>query len=137
MPVDAGDTGESAVPERARIMAEKSLAVRRDRGDIWGMALSHTVLALLAETVSDWDDAGLHHRHSLLLRRKLGTDMDGVVDCLAGLGRVERHRHRPRAALDYYTEAVDVLDSVNNRGRRAGLEEVANELRLRLETESE
>lgn len=109
-------------------LAEQSLALRRRRGDIWGMAISRGILANLAESACDWEQALMHHRASLSLRKKLGRDLDGILDCLMGLSRVERALGRNENAARYLRDARKVLEQLNDFSRMATIDDALAEI---------
>lgn len=119
---------DPAALQEAAALAEQSLALRRQRGDIWGMAISRSILAGLAESAGEWERALTHHRASLSLRKKLGRDLDGVLDCLMGLSRVERGLGRMENAARYLHDARHVLEELNDFSRLAAIDDALAEM---------
>jgi DNA-binding CsgD family transcriptional regulator len=72
---------------RALPYMEESLAIRRELGDTWGVALSLNNLGAASVYLKDYHNAFNYHRQSLAIRRGLG-DKWGTAVSLANMAQV-------------------------------------------------
>ena len=96
-----------ADPDGAANQYAESLALRRELGDIRGIASTLANLGDLARDAGDLDKAEAHYAESLALRRDLG-DTRGVATVLALLGETARRRGLRERAWALYQEGLEV-----------------------------
>ena len=119
-------------PQTAREAFGKSLALRRQNGDEWGIAMSLHVLAVLDEIIGDDQKAARRFRASLTIRKRLDDDYGGMLHCLAGLGRVAARARNYLDALVYYQEAQALAVKTGNRPQAYACAEIIDELNNKL-----
>lgn len=108
----------------------KALSLRMANGDTWGLAMSYTVMALIAGDHGRQNDAGKYLQKSLMLRRKSGEDLDGIIDCLVNLARIELSTRRLKAAEKHAIEALQIATEIDNRVRMTHARDILDELVL-------
>ena len=106
----AKDERVSAEQRQAEALrfAERSLALRRETGDLWGESLSLQTLGLLHEARGDLARSEVCYQSSLQLREELGFDRLGVAASLLGLLRIALARGEDEKA-DQRVRAVRPL----------------------------
>jgi DNA-binding SARP family transcriptional activator/predicted ATPase len=102
-------------PKQAIGVIHRSLSVRRRSRDRWSIALGLYVLGLLLERRGLLRGARRRFEESLILRRRLGIDPDGALDCLEGMTRVALHTGAMQDARRHCTEALALAQRLGNR----------------------
>jgi non-specific serine/threonine protein kinase len=90
---------------RARVLAEESLRLRRELGDQSAVADSLNLLGLVAADVGDYAQSQRYHEEGLQLRRASGNLRDIAVS-LGNLGYVFRQQGRFEQARGLYEESL-------------------------------
>lgn len=98
--------------------ARRSLRLRQRARDVWGMALSYFALGVVAEHADLLHLAERYFRESLRLRRKLGVDQEGALDCIAHLGDLARRTGRPETAARRFRQAGRLARDLGNLWRQ-------------------
>jgi predicted ATPase/DNA-binding SARP family transcriptional activator len=75
-------------PEEGFRVLQRSLALRRRGRDRWSIALGLYAMGLSLEHRGLRRGARRRYEESLALRRRLGADPDGILDCLDGIARM-------------------------------------------------
>jgi tetratricopeptide (TPR) repeat protein len=99
--------------------AQRAFELRRQLGDRWGMAMSLFALGWIAERQGSMQAALQRYHESLELRRELGEDLDGAIDCLEGMGRVTRRMGDYDQARLWNQESLTLSQEIGNRWRKA------------------
>jgi predicted ATPase/DNA-binding SARP family transcriptional activator len=102
-------------PEEALRAVHRSLALRRRSRDRWSIALGQYVLGILLEQRGLLRGARRRYEESMSLRRRLGVDPDGVLDCLAGISRVALHAGAMQDARRYSAEGLALAQRLGQR----------------------
>jgi len=100
-------------------VAEESLKLRRRLGDRWGIALALFILGWIAEIQGMPHAAKKRYRESLALRRQMGQDTDGVIDCFNNLGRVARRTGNYDEARQMFETCLAFSREIGNPSRTA------------------
>jgi tetratricopeptide (TPR) repeat protein len=108
-------------PAEAMACARRSLKLRRQIGDAWGITLALYILGLLAEQQGMHALARRRYQESLDRRRSLGEDLDGTAACLSSLGRVCRRLGDRERAARYCQESLMLAREMGNRWREASV----------------
>ncbi len=95
----------------------RSLTLRRRSRDRWSVALGVYVMGLLLEERGLLRGSRRRYEESLVLRRRLGADPDGVLDCLDGIARVSLRTGAIQDALRHGEEALQLAQKRGNRVR--------------------
>lgn len=130
---------DGALADRARILADRSLAALRSHddheaevlavealsvaeagGDLGGQAQAHNLLGMTARRSNRPDDARRHATRSLELAIAMG-DTSARIAALNNLGLVERAAGRMDAAATLHEEALLRCQSLGDRHREAAL----------------
>jgi predicted ATPase/DNA-binding CsgD family transcriptional regulator/DNA-binding XRE family transcriptional regulator len=116
---------------RAERCFETSLALRRESGDLAGIAASLRDLGSVAQGQGAYDRAFGLLAQSLAQWREL-ADMAGVATCLDDLGEVARHRGDYDRAAELVTESLSLKGELgDSAGMAFSLNELANVARHR------
>ncbi len=103
-------------PEEGFRVLHRSLALRRRCRDRWSIALGLYVVGLSLEQRGLLRGARRRFEESLALRRRLGADTDGILDCLEGISRMAL---RSGALADARQHAAESLVLAERLGIRA------------------
>ncbi len=106
-------------PEEALRVLHRSLTLRRRCRDRWSIALGLYVLGLLLEERGHLRGARRRYEESLTLRRRLGVDPDGALDCLEGITRTALHTGTLPDAHRHGAEALALGQRLGQRGKIA------------------
>jgi len=104
-------------PEEALRALYRSLVLRRRCHDRWSIALGLYVLGLLLEGRGHLRGARRRYEASLALRRRLGVDPDGALDCLEGITRTALHAGALPDAHRHCTEALALAERLGHRAK--------------------
>ena len=100
--------------EEAAVLYERSLAIRREIGDTWGIAQTLNNLATLAETHGDTVDAAARYRESLSHAQTSGDRrLIGLI--LVGLASVTARQGDCEAAGRLYAESLTTALEMGDR----------------------
>jgi tetratricopeptide (TPR) repeat protein len=112
---------ELADYDRAVVLHEEALALRREIGDQWAIANSLRNLGNVAAAQGRYERATARHAEALALRRALG-DKSGIADSLKNLGNVA-------AAQGDFGQAGTLYEECLRLGREIGAkDEIAESL---------
>lgn len=100
--------------ESAFEFIEKSLAVRTEIGDVFGISNSHNVKGIIYFQQKKYDDAIRWLTSALEIRQRI-QHKEGVSACLYNLGLVFEERREYRKALDYQYQALEIENQINNK----------------------
>jgi predicted ATPase/DNA-binding XRE family transcriptional regulator len=113
----------------------RCLEVKRELGDMWGVADALNVLGITAHDRSDHDLAESLLRESLELNRELGSGQ-GIAHCLNNLASISEYRGNLASALIMLEESVRLNhDTGNHRGEATCLKNMADIATMRAEYE--
>ncbi len=101
--------------ERAVAAAKRSLEVRKELGDAWGLALGLFSLAVCDLELKRFDEARAGFARSAEIRRQLDIDPYGQMGCFIQVAQVERRLARPDAAAAAFAEALALAERVHQR----------------------
>jgi tetratricopeptide (TPR) repeat protein len=117
--LDRNDEAVESYQTAAEHYAQQSLKLRRQLGDRWGTALALFTLGWVAEYQGMWQVAKRRYHESMELRRGMREDIEGVMDCLDGMGRVARRMGDYDEARRLYLEILAFAREIGNRWRIA------------------
>lgn len=100
-------------PAAARVLHERSLAVRRELGDRVGIADSARYIALLAVHTGEVATARRLHEERLVIERELGN-VAHVAEALTDLGEIALMDGRLADAAAAFTEAEAIYEAAND-----------------------
>lgn len=100
-------------PAAARVLHERSLAVRREVGDRVGIADSARYIALLAVHTGEVATARRLHEERLVIERELGN-VAHVAEALTDLGEIALMDGRLADASAAFTEAQAIYEGAND-----------------------
>jgi len=101
--------------------ARRSLMLRRQIGDQWGVGLALSLLGTIAESMGMGHVARQRFQESLQLRRKMGEGPDGLSIALSAIARVARLGGNFEEARRLYLGTLDVSRRTGNRYNEARL----------------
>lgn len=101
-------------PTAAKQSFEESLRLKRQLGDKQGIAYAIGNLGVLAGQAGDFALEQVLQLESLRLKRELG-DQQGIANGLQSLGENAFEQHQIKAALDYYSQALDIFVRLGRR----------------------
>jgi DNA-binding SARP family transcriptional activator len=99
---------------RARALYEEALAICREIGDQWMIAVVLNNLGALAESQGDWSGAEPLLHETLAIRRALG-DQQGAAITLANLAEAALHQQHWTHARALTKESLTLFQNVNSR----------------------
>jgi non-specific serine/threonine protein kinase len=99
--------------QRARVLYQASLALRRDMGDRPGVAASLNGLGLVAADEGDYENAQRLHEESLEIARETGNRHAEAVS-LHNLGNVARRSGEPAAARACHEAALAIQRALDD-----------------------
>ena len=117
-------------PDKAVAAAKRSLEVRRELGDAWGLALGMFSLALCDLELERFEEARAGFIHSAEIRRRLEIDPHGQIACLIQVARVERRLARPDAAATALVDALALAEREHQRAAAAHCHRMLAEIAL-------
>src|SRR5215216_6142073 len=100
---------------QATDLFEESLALSREMGDTWWLAVSHLQLALVTDSLGDAEKATALYEESMDLFREQG-DKNGLASCLNDLAMVVYSQGDLGRAAKLTEEAVALLRELRARG---------------------
>jgi len=112
--------------ERAAGLYEESLAIRRARGDVPGIAASLNNLGALAYQEGEYDRAAALYEEGLALWKRL-ADQSGIAASLNNLGLVAFQQGKYEQAMDLHEESLTIRRAL---GYRWGIANSLNNLGL-------
>ena len=121
----------AASPREALEYVGKSLALRHDMGDFWGVAMSRYVKALCHEMLDETDHARSEYETSAALRTSLGIDPFGLMSCYLRLAALESRAKNTVRAAEHLEAALVIATRIHHRPSEAqtheGLAVIARE----------
>ncbi len=114
---EAGAAYEALVNTRGDVagsldVARRSIAIRQDIGDHWGVALGRYTEALILQEMGHLDEAAKEFTASAELRKEIGLDLAGRATCYAQLGRINSQLGRTAEARRDLEQAYDIAKQV-------------------------
>lgn len=99
---------------RAQASFEEALTVRRDQGDLAGIASSLDTLGTVAATLGDNTEALERYEESLTLKREIG-DKPGLAGVLNNLAQVATRLGRMDDARSWSEESLEIREGIGDR----------------------
>lgn len=93
---------------------EKSLDVRTEIGDVFGISNSHNVKGIIFFQQKKYDQAIQWLTSALEIRQRI-NHREGVSACLYNLGLVFEERREFKKALDYQYKALEIENQISNK----------------------
>ena len=93
-------------------LAEESVRLRTELGDVWGQAMARFALGILSRGMGMMARAQTAIEESLALRRELGQDRMGAIGCLISLGEIAQSTGDSATAHTYFEEALREAEDV-------------------------
>lgn len=120
-------------PERAVKSVQRSIEVRTELGDAWGLALGAFSLALCDLRLQQFEEARAGFLKSAAIRRRLDIDPYGQMECLIEVARVDRRLGRLEDASARLNDSLDLAERVRQRLSAAYCHRVLAEIALEMD----
>ncbi|MEW5826446.1 MAG: BTAD domain-containing putative transcriptional regulator, partial [Candidatus Bipolaricaulota bacterium] len=104
---DALAAGRPAEPESLELAA-RGIALKESIGDHWGVALGRHSKAVILAAKGDRAAARAEIQASAELRKHLGLDPQGQMNCQAYLGRLALDADEPAVAVGHFEQALAI-----------------------------
>jgi len=91
----------------------KSLEIKEQEGDLYGIATSHNNLGLVYYRMYDWDRAAESHQKSFIIREKIG-DISGLARSYNNLALISRHLYDWDKALEYHSKCLQTMERIGS-----------------------
>jgi predicted ATPase/DNA-binding SARP family transcriptional activator len=102
----------------ARAYHEESLAIQREIGDRYGIAVSLNGLGNVAHSQGDYASAQVYHEESLAIKREIG-DRSGIAASLNNLGFMASYQGDYTSAQVYHKESLIIRREIGDRNGTA------------------
>ncbi len=99
-----GIAGYQGVGERATVLLNEALAIKRKLGDLASVGVTLRYQAKLAQDQGEWARATARYQESLALSRSVGSQWE-IAACLEGLGGVAAGQNRAERAARLWGRA--------------------------------
>ena len=103
-----------ATPAASLALAERSLAMREELGDLWGVAMGRYSKALVLAQIGKLELARGELEASAELRESLGLDPHGLCGCYLEMGAVEGNLGHLDESAQHFEKALEIAARIRS-----------------------